>query len=271
MGLLLHPYTRSKKLTFRYSGTLFNLPDVNFRNRRGATKAADLVIPNVTKRHVLVLPTRPPIHDRVFDGTSPRILRSETNLEKNVLFVLKKFFLARCTRSEVAIRDEIISVARQARVDVVNPARFHQRRFLDRGPTFVKRSNRKKAYTAAYLAFVPAGTTIAPQRCDGCDIPGWKGGPAIFAAWGMSGVETLCWHCILAHKFSERVIDILGSKQAHFVMAELENPKVAQREVSSHFARQLSCTIKFEVACRLQAPTKWRVVNPKTIGPILPH
>jgi hypothetical protein len=166
-----------------------------------------------TQDDLLLMTTRPPIDDmRIPDKKG--IPRSFTALEK-LLYegLLRKVAFRCCARSQILLTDHVASIspeiaARQAMEFRQNGGAAYQAYGspAKRPFTRFKRGFRK---TAAFLVFVEHA---------------WPDGPALLAAFGVGGTETLVW----CHQLQTRFADLLCTTS--FVMAEMEGetPKQPQ-------------------------------------------
>ncbi|MGC3969519.1 MAG: hypothetical protein QM775_19820 [Pirellulales bacterium] len=153
---------------------------------------------------LLVMVTRPPLDE----GGRKLIQRSKSNLETKIIEAIRPFF-------EICSRDQVM-------LDTCTK-RLLNDEFRDHALiTFYKYGDwswyrqllgmskdlddQTKPRTAAYLAFVPEGAA---------------GLPPLLVIFGMGGNDTLLWARLLRERYSKRVLEIVRSGKAHFLMAEL--------------------------------------------------
>jgi hypothetical protein len=164
------------------------------------------------KNDLLVLPTRPPLHDKG-EGQPRRHLRpSNTVLERAVHAPFNLFF-KRCARNAVTLAEE---PARRLASDKRNrrSTTYYQytRNGLEVTWAFYKTLEGRKPpsskdrTTAVFLVHVPAL---------------WKDGPSLLSAFGMGANETLLWCHILRARMNDLLLDVLNSPAPRFVMCEL--------------------------------------------------
>jgi hypothetical protein len=166
----------------------------------------------LSQRDLLVLPTRPPLHDKG-EGQPRRHLRpSSTALERAVHGPFELFF-QRCARNAVSLAEE---PARQLDSERKNrrSTTYYQytRNGLEVTWAFYKTldgrkpPNSRDRSTAVFLVHVPQL---------------WKDGPGMLSAFGMGANETLLWCHILRTRMRQLLIDVLRSASPRFVMCEL--------------------------------------------------
>ena len=161
---------------------------------------------------LLVLPTRPPLHDKG-EGQPRRHLRpSSTALERAVHAPFHLFF-KRCARNAVSLADgpaQLLDDERRSR----RTTTYYQytRNGLEVTWAFYKTLDGRKPSasrdrtTAVFLVYVPAL---------------WQSGPALLSAFGMGANETLLWCHILRTRMNHMLLDVLGSTTPRFIMCEL--------------------------------------------------
>jgi hypothetical protein len=154
--------------------------------------AREVDISFLTSSDLLVLTTRPPIHD-IDDEIKRPIRCSYTNLEKLIFDALHPNYLKHCSRERIELSEPLaqqLNAGFKQKADII----FHsavdssyvryrglEERFWQRPPATEKR-------TAVYLIQVPA---ICPD------------GPGLLAVFGMAGTETLIWNYLLRTRFPE--------------------------------------------------------------------
>lgn len=157
----------------------------------------------LTENDLIVLPTRPPMHDRAL-GDRRGSERSFTELEA-LLFQgpLSRWFKT-CGRSEIHLAELAASVCEEIRKRQTIIVRQNV------GATYQSYGSPVTGQWADFKgphSLTPAFLVYAEHA--------WPGGPAFLAAFGMGGIETLVWCHQLATKYS----DLLCSKP--FAMAEM--------------------------------------------------
>ena len=161
---------------------------------------------------LLVLPTRPPLHDKG-EGQPRRHLRPSGTAFERAVHAPFHLFFRRCARNAVALAEE---PARRLPNDKRNrrSTTYYQytRNGLEVTWAFYKTlegrkppSSRDRA-TAVFLAFVPAL---------------WKDGPALLSAFGMGANETLLWCHLLRTRMTSLLTSVLASSSPRFIMCEL--------------------------------------------------
>jgi hypothetical protein len=172
----------------------------------------------LTESDLILLTTRPPMHDTHI-GDRKSIARSYTTLEDKLFKGPLARHFAFLARSEVRLTDGTARIApeiakRQSSIYRQNGgATYHSYG----SPITREWRHFKKAapLTAAFLVYAEHA---------------WPGGPALLAAFGMGGTETLVW----CHQLGNRLQHLLFSTS--FAMAELRNPLLAARPTTSAFA-----------------------------------
>ena len=173
---------------------------------------------------LIVLTTRPPMNDADIPDKKG-IPRSYTPLEK-ALFdgPLSRHFL-RCARSEVLLTDETAGISReiahrQSMIFRQNGGAMYQSYGSPAGAW--QKFKQPPPLTAAFLVYTEHA---------------WPGGPALMAAFGMGGTETLVWCYQLASRFQ----DLLFTTP--FAMVELKSPPAGPRPATITFADAWEVTI----------------------------
>jgi hypothetical protein len=199
---------------FDYAGPLFNYPCAQ------PAAAGNVPVDDSLLRadDLLLLTTRPPMDDDD-DAVKCRVHRSHTTLEAKVFACMRRH-LPRCSRSQVTVADvharafPEVAAMRNVLFQQKRGARIH--RYLPSGSSSWQQPPGGRARTLAYLIY---------------EEHAWPDGPALLAAFGMCGTDTLLWNYFLATRFS----DLIGS--VPFAMAELAAPdKASSRSLSIGFA-----------------------------------
>jgi hypothetical protein len=183
-----------------YAGPLLNWPE-----RWGG---ADGEPNGVSKDDVILLATRPPIHD-VDAGDRQVVERSGTGLEQRVFDAFGRFF-ERCSRSQIVLTRRAAAwlldkYANRANVQFrqYGGARFDA--YQRSGSAGWDRNTAANYRTAAYLLYLPA---IDSE------------GPGLLSAFGVDGQSTLLWTSFLRGRLRHWVPP-LGTEEV-FLMAEIE-------------------------------------------------
>jgi hypothetical protein len=166
----------------------------------------------LTNKDMIVLPTRPPLHDKG-EGQPRRHLRpSSTALERAIHEPFHLLF-RRCARNSVALAEE---PARLLDPDKKNrrTTTYYQytRNGLEVTWAFYKTLEGRKPTaardrtTAVFLVYVPQI---------------WANGPGLLSAFGMGANETLLWCHLLRTRMNHLLVDVLKSPTPRFVMCEL--------------------------------------------------
>jgi hypothetical protein len=193
---------------YRYEHLLLNPPS----ERRKGAPIVDLSI--FRSSDLLVLTTRPPIHDKKA-GDKRRIRRSYTNLEKLVFASLKPKYFKFCARSNIILSK---AVARRLAPDFKQKADmlFHSAvgssyvRYRALGERLWQIPPADDKRTAVFLIQVPAI---------------WPGGPKLLVTFSMAGTETLIWNYLLRKRFSRWL------NSYRFLMAELVLQDIPKKPV----------------------------------------
>ena len=179
---------------------------------------------------LIVLPTRPPLHDEEQGGRKIR-RGSGTSLERALFDVLKGFFHI-CARCHIKLQLEIamkLSPAYADRADICfrmhGGAWYVQCKRYDSPRWHVPEAGKK--LTAAY--FLLTG-------------PIWPGGPRLLTSFSIGGTETLIWNFILCNSALSRLFD-----RPTFAMVELSMAPLPEKPVNLEFAKSWEARIILEV------------------------
>jgi hypothetical protein len=208
---------------YEYGGLVLNLPPGE------SGKVYDVDVSFLTSSDLLVVNTRPPLHD-VEEEDKKRVATSSTNLEEK-LFDAVKSYLVKCARSRVKLSETMAGQLSEGYRDRAH-IWFHE--YTD-GSYIKYRGLHDKAWqtpsgpdrTAFYLIRIP-------------EI--WEGGPGLLVAFGMSGTETLVWSYLLRTRFPDWVLSY------EFLIAEAV-PGILPQQPSD-----LSFADSWEVTPILQLP-----------------
>jgi len=173
---------------------------------------------------IIFLTTRPPMHDADIPDRKG-IPRSYTLLEKALFDGPLSRRFVRCARSEVLLTDETAAISpeiaeRQSMIFRQNGGAMYQSYGSPTGEW--QRFKQPPPLTAAFLVYTEHA---------------WPGGPALRAAFGMGGTETLVWCYQLATRFQ----DLLFTTP--FAMVELKSPPAGERPTTIAFADAWEVTI----------------------------
>jgi len=201
---------------YSYGGLILNIP----RHRDGDWNPTGALHDNyaggdLSSTDLLVLPTRPPLDDDPSDVKA--ISRSGTDLEQHVLGSLNCFF-AHCNRSSVRLSDALRGKLPQ------DQRHMHDLDFGQRGTASLLHNDK----TIGFLVFQP--TVPLHQK------PKRPQGPALLAAFGMGGTETLMWTNWLRLNASELIATILGHRERYFIMAQFKAPDCQEIPSTMSFA-----------------------------------
>jgi hypothetical protein len=198
-----------------YGGLLFNLP------RRKSAERVDL-----TTSDLLVLPTRPPVHDKEH-GDKRTIATSGSWLEKKVFRSLKAVFRT-CSRSHIILStgiERLLPKETADHCDIVfrqSTGAWYERYRKNAETQWVdlSRLRNRPRTTAGYLVYTPNL---------------WSDGPSLLAAFGLGGLETLIWARILRTHLSSIVQEAVQNKVGRLVMGEFDIPRDIRAPISLSF------------------------------------
>lgn len=183
---------------FTYGGLLLNLPAEN------RDKAPQVDISSLSASDLIVLNTRPPIHDLKEEDERP-VACSYSNLEDKVFEAFSPY-LEICARKRVRLSEKtahMLPEEYKSRADILF----------------------KVNVDAAYKKYRPYGQRVPWQTLKNSDQTAayliqvaklWEGGPGLLAAFGMTGTDTLVWNYFLRTRHEEWV------GPYRFLMAEVE-------------------------------------------------
>jgi len=203
---------------YRFESAIVNNPGTRTR----PSPSAD-VVPG--EDDLLLLTTRPPMDDDVM-GEKKGIRRSYNALEERLFEGPLRERFAHCSRSEVLLTDETAAIApevaaRQTNIFRQNCGAMYQTYGSPRTREW-HRFKQAPPLTAAFLVY---------------EEHAWPGGPALLAAFGMGGTETLVWCYQLARRFSHLLFS------TPFAMAEMRPGPVKEPPTSIRFADSWEVTI----------------------------
>lgn len=166
----------------------------------------------LSTKDIIVLPTRPPLHDKG-EGQPRRHLRpSSTALERAIHAPFHLLF-RRCARNSVALADEPARLLDPEKKNRRTTTYYqYTRNGLEVTWAFYKTLEGRKPTasrdrtTAVFLVYVPQI---------------WKDGPALVSAFGMGANETLLWCHLLRTRMNHLLVEVLKSPSPRFVMREL--------------------------------------------------
>jgi hypothetical protein len=181
-------------------------------NHKPREEDASETFRRLTTKDIIVLPTRPPLHDKG-EGQPRRHLRpSSTALERAIHEPFHVLF-RRCARNSVALAEEPARLLGPEKKNRRTTTYYqYTRNGLEVTWAFYKTLEGRKPTaardrtTAVFLVFVPQL---------------WKDGPALLSAFGMGANETLLWCHLLRTRMNHLLVEILSSPVPRFVMCEL--------------------------------------------------
>lgn len=167
---------------------------------------------------VIVMATRPPIHDE-HQGDRKQVRKGYTDLE-NHIFEVWSFFLERCTRSHIWLQ-EASSAHLEAGFEGMASMSFRQR-----GGAWLNQLNARDGNGAQ---------PVEGDRDHACFLLRldelWEGGPGFVGAFGMNGVSTLAW----AHRLGSDLAHYLDESQ--FLVVRMLTGDVPARATRMHWAQ----------------------------------
>ena len=165
------------------------------------------------------------MHDSVV-GDKKGVPRSRTMLEEKLFEGLLRERFERCARSEILLTKETAAISadiakRQAMIFRQNRGANYQAYGSPVNRKW-RRFKKPAPLTAAFLLYTEHA---------------WPAGPALLAAFGMGGTETLAWCYQLATRFQHLLFT------TPFAMAELRTGLLAERPALIEFAASWEVTI----------------------------
>ncbi|KYK22074.1 hypothetical protein AYK24_02795 [Thermoplasmatales archaeon SG8-52-4] len=199
---------------YQYGGLILNYPATDpSRTRRINTsflKSAD----------ILVLTTRPPLHDED-TGDRKLVVRSHTSLEEKIFNALRRHF-KRCSRSRLRLDD---ALALKLPKEFANRAdiRFTQHRGAQykrlRRHDTLRWDEDPKYSNLTSLYFIFTG-----EIC--------RNGPRVLCAFGMGGTDSLIWSHLLRTKFRHEV----KLDRPKIIIVEIKTGRIPEKANSLSFA-----------------------------------
>ena len=196
---------------YSYGGLFLNLPPDE------PERVSSVDVSFLTSLDLLVLNTRPPVHDIEEEVNRP-VPESHTDLEERIFQAVQRYF-EKCSRSHILLAKPI---AKQLPSQFRNRANIMFRQNLNgsylKHRAYGERLWQKPAVeglTAFYLIQVPHL---------------WEGGPGLLAAFGMAGTETLAWNYLLRTRFPHWI------RTYEFLMAEVLPAKLPPLPTDLSFA-----------------------------------
>lgn len=184
---------------YEYGGPLLNYPCFE-----SPEKPTSVDVSFLSASDLLVLPTRPPIHDPLHEERR-KIYSSNTTFEAKVFKALKDYFKV-CSRTHMKLSKPMASLLEPS---FKNRADIH---FTLYSGAWYKEYKKYGAYRFEPAEHHPKRTAAYLVRINHL----WENGPALLVAFGMGGVETLVWLYLLRRRYPA-LLETPG-----FVMAELE-------------------------------------------------
>jgi hypothetical protein len=219
-------YERLCRCGLTYGGVFLNW---SYPHGTADTSTADLERLGMGEQDLLLLTTRPPIHDE--PGDKHPLVKSGSDVEAEMLRSLERQCFATCKRTCIALREHLKGAMQPG-----FEKRFRSR-FYSTGaeaPHVERERGSKKAVrgstSAGYLVHVPLG----------------NGRPGVLAVFGMSGTMTLIW----AYRLS-RMPELEWALEApSLLMAEISLTEgIPERPATLGFSDQWS--IEIAAKCRL--------------------
>jgi hypothetical protein len=203
---------------YRYAGPLFNY----------SSNGPDLIPVKddfLRETDLILLTTRPPIHDRAV-GDKKGIPRSFTTLEEKLFQGPLRQWFEGCARSEILLTGATARISpeiakRQTILFRQNGGAMYQS-YGSPVTNEWQRFKMRHPLTATFLVYTPHA---------------WPDGPALLAAFGMGGTETLVWCYQLATRFPHLLCT------TPFAMAEMRTGARPERPESMDFADSWEVTI----------------------------
>lgn len=198
---------------YAYAGPIFNYPHPQARSRPPLIDVDDSFL---RASDLIVLTTRPPMDDWRDKQRSP-VMTSFTTLESKVFAALGRY-LTHCSRVEVTIAEALAE--KFPRIAERKATWFGEYRTKGDKRTRGARANTEMTrFTLAYMIY---------------EKHAWPGGPALLAAFGMSGPDTLVWAHRLGHDYDDLVA------RTPFVMAKIVPQPIPERPTSIAFSADWS-------------------------------
>lgn len=194
---------------YKYKGLIINYPQPDFND-----------FPEFKPTDLLVLTTRPPIHDKY--AVRP-LIKSKTKLEQDILDTLEKY-LESCTREHILISKDFAKDFDRSEI------RFH----VSRDNKHDGQRSRYKQYRNGHAKF---GTEehkwhfpdIQNTTATYMILTKIENGPMLLNAFGMGGQITLIWCHLLRTKYPEL----------------LESPKLVMAEIITESKPKSPATLSF--------------------------
>ena len=196
---------------YRYGGLFLNLPPDE------PQKESAVDVSSLTSSDLLVLNTRPPLHDKEEEVNRP-VPVSGTDLEKRIFRAVQRY-LEKCSRSHILLAKHL---ADQLPEQFRNRANIMFRQ--NRDASYIKhREYGTRLWQKPTVEGLTAVYLIQIQQV-------WEDGPGLLVAFGMAGTETLAWNYLLRTKFPHW----LGSYE--FLMAEVLRDPLPTQPATLSFA-----------------------------------
>jgi hypothetical protein len=203
---------------YEYGGLFLNLPTDELKKGHQAPKEALPVdVSSLTSMDLLVLNTRPPMHD-LSEEDKKRVPPGDNTLEDKVFQALKQYFDI-CARSRILLSKGIAERL---------PAKYENRAHIKFRQSHDGSYLKHRAYTDRLWQRPPRQMSTAFYLIQ---IPAlWEDGPGLLNAFGMAGTETLVWNYILRTRFPHWV------GRYEFLMAEVVPSKLPRQPTNLTFA-----------------------------------
>lgn len=213
-----------KELKFNYGGVLINWP---FPDGVPDTSMERLKSLDVNKSDILLLTTRPPLHDK--DPEKKKLRESGEELERKIFTELFNKCFQECSRTTITVRRHIkFSPGYENRMDV----EYFASRRKDPGQALSEAKNEDEELVgdASYHKLGgEGGKQLSKEEMERrsagyiVHLPLGEGLPRLLAVFGLSGTLTLLWAYWLGKKENLWLLEkvLKNPEQGYFVMAEI--------------------------------------------------
>lgn len=167
---------------------------------------------------ILVLTTRPPLHDTELDRNP--VLRSYTSLEVDIVNLLEQHFDV-CSRSIVKLNK---SLAFKLPKQFANRADIQFTHYRGASYKSLKRHGAKHREDRKYPNLTSLYFIFTREI--------WQNGPRVLCAFGVSGTDSLIWSYLLRTKFRHEVT----LDRPKIIMVEIKTGKIPKQADSLSFA-----------------------------------
>lgn len=196
---------------YKYGELIINFPSSDDNSGQHALGPTD----------VLVLTTRPPLHDDPFDRKY--IKRSGTGLERSILQSVGTHFSV-CRRSYVMLSEEMAAKLKQTNRGEIEFT-MYTGAYYKRYRTPYTRRRKQHQWERPENPTVTAAFLLLTRL--------WENGPSLLNAFGMDGTSTLIW----CYRLRTDYAHFLNLETPRFVMAEMVGSLVPEFPPTLSFAR----------------------------------